>query len=108
MEQWQLSHDDFDAKAERWQFDGPSLGSFPRALSSAPVKFINIATKEVTELRFVAGLMGVCESERGLEPEIGWAPVHGSENGTRFTPEHERGDVDGFAPELLSFRANTS
>lgn len=86
MAQWQSSHADFDGMSERWDSDGPGLGSFPRGLSSAPVKFTDVVTGEETDLRFVAGLFGVCETEAGLAPEIGWAVVHGDEKGKCYSP----------------------
>lgn len=99
MEQWQRSHDAFDEKSSGWEFSGPSLGSFPRGISSAPVKFINADTNEVTDLRFVAGLFGVCEIDLGLAPEVAWAVVHGAEMGKRFSFEDEFISTDGVAPK---------
>lgn len=87
MAKWKAAHESFDAKAAGWEFDGPGLGSFPRGLSSAPVKFTDVVSGDVTNLRFVAGLFGVCESDEGLAPEIGWAIVHGDDKGKRFSPD---------------------
>ena len=55
---------------------GPSLGTIPSGLASAPVKMVDVRTGETVETRFVAGMFGVVEDRGVLAPEFGWAVVY--------------------------------
>lgn len=66
---------------------GPDLSNFPSGLASAPVQFVDIRTRAKTELRFVAGLVGVAQDPTtlALSPDVAWAVVH-ADAGARPPP----------------------
>lgn len=56
---------------------GPTIGSIPSGLASAPVKVTDVRSGATHLLRFVAGMFDVIEDNAGaLAPEFGWAVVH--------------------------------
>jgi hypothetical protein len=61
-----------------FQPEGPSLGSIPSSLASAPVRFIDVRDQVEHNLRLVAGLFGTTQNQTtgALSPEFGWAVVH--------------------------------
>ncbi|NUP14031.1 MAG: DUF4419 domain-containing protein [Polyangiaceae bacterium] len=56
---------------------GPSIGSIPGSIASAPVRYVQYPAATVHLLRFVAGLFGVVQDPVSgtLAPEFGWAVV---------------------------------
>jgi Domain of unknown function (DUF4419) len=61
---------------------GPSIVAFPESLVSAPVRFVDLRTDEVHNLRFIAGMFGVEQhvETRALSASFGWAVVHDPAN----------------------------
>ena len=73
---WQLAEE--RGKARIRSPEGPGLGAIPTSIASAPVKLTDVRDGSTTQLRFVAGMLGVTQDEatRALAPEFGWAIVH--------------------------------
>lgn len=80
-----------DARLAKYDLRGPALSQLLPSVSSVPVKVIDQRTGIASSLRFVAGMFGVVEDEvtGAISPEIGWAVVHGIENGKKW---HHRDD----------------
>jgi hypothetical protein len=96
MATWAEDWKTVDARLAKSDLRGPELSQLLPAVSSAPVKLIDLRTGNTHPLRFVAGLFGVVEDEAtgAISPEIGWAVVHGSETGKKWELEPEF-DEDG-------------
>ncbi|HEX3763846.1 MAG TPA: DUF4419 domain-containing protein [Kofleriaceae bacterium] len=68
---WQRDHD-----AGR-KTGGPGITQLGSGLASAPVKLVDLATREEHHIRFVGGMFGVVDDGTGvLSTEFGWAIVH--------------------------------
>jgi hypothetical protein len=79
---WQERFRIADSRGKAWlkwdDVQGPSIGLVPGSLASAPVRFVDVRDNSVTDLRFVAGMFGVCQDPAtgALSPAFGWAVVH--------------------------------
>jgi hypothetical protein len=56
---------------------GPTIGMLPEGLVGAPVRMVDLATGEASDVRFVAGMFGVAQAEDtgALSSTFGWAVV---------------------------------
>eukprot|EP01083_Nonionella_stella_P004853 14184_1 len=74
-----VAYDD-DAKYVQCGLDGgvygPHIEGYPRGVSSAPVKYIDLSSAEPVEypMKFIAGFLGCDQCEKTLEitPKVGW------------------------------------
>jgi hypothetical protein len=59
---------------------GPTIGMLPEGLVGAPVRLVDLATGEASDVRFVAGMFGVAQAEDtgALSSTFGWAVVRES------------------------------